>query len=179
MNSKQLNFYITDQDKIAINDFFKEKKCVLLKDNIADLHSMFLESMLQQKGILKAYLSTEEYVNKVEYSYLESKEYHYFNIVKSLAIELDFGGFYPYSNKELHRGRLYYILKYYSESSGELVKKEDGFIAWADDIFKSFKKKFLKQSPAYSGMFFSEQCLDWINKSGAKLAGGGMKFIVD
>ena len=81
---------------------------------------------------------TERQTTFLSFEYLDNRKEFYIEIGKSACIEFSIGGFYPYSNKELHRSRFYFVTKYYE--GNERVKKDEEIFTRADDFLKKFKK---------------------------------------
>ena len=175
--STQLNFFLNPEDLIEIKKFLKEKGCLILKRN-SEKSTFFNEYDIEKnpENIFQVCLCKDEYKNKIFHEYLESTNSYYVDILKSNCIEFSIGGFYPYSDKELHRSRFYFIHEYYKD--GELIKKPSEFIEWGNTLMKDFKKRFLVKYPIYSNDFFSEQCINWVKLNNAKLEPGGQKFII-
>lgn len=178
MSSKQINFYITPEDIFDINNFLLESECVFIKENTLETKSIFIDSLATKEPLFKVGLSRSEFANKVQYKYLEAKNYYYLDVLRSYVIDFDLGGFYPYSNKELHRGRFYYVFEYYGDD-GNVVCKNAEFIEWADSMFKNLKSQFLRKAPEFTGDFFSERCIEWARRNQAKPMGGGIKLVID
>ena len=179
MNSKQINFFITPDDKEKILDFLKAKGCLFLQENVAKPQEALNNNInIITENIFKVYLVREDLKENVMFKHLDSKNIFYVDILKSCVVELNLGGFYPDSDKELYRGRLYYISKYYDDD-GTVVSKIEFFKNWADGIIKDFKKAFLKKFALYSESYFSQNAIEWIENNKAKKALGGLKFIIE
>jgi hypothetical protein len=176
MSSKQINFFLSPEDLQEVSDFITQKKCLIFKrkNEIPAIPGNY-DIINNQESIFQVYLCEEKYQDKIHYEQTNPKEY-FVDIVKSYCIEFSIGGFYPYSNKELHLSRFYYVFEYYE--MGKLVKKEEEFINWADGILKSFKKQFLKKAPMYSNDFLSEKFIDWMISNNAKKTTDGARFII-
>lgn len=177
MNSKQINFFITPDDYTEIIKFFNDRHCKILKGDIKKnsvINSYDIVS--NREKIFQVYICKKEYEKLLSIEHLEDEKY-FIGILKSYCIEFDIGGFYPYSNKELQRGRLYYVLKYYSDHD-RAVEKEQGFKDWADTILKEFKKRFLIKSVEYPQLLFSKNGLELVKRNNAELAAGGTKFLL-
>ena len=147
--SKQLNFFLSPGDLIEVKKFLKEEDCLILKRN-SEKSTFFNEYDIEKnlENIFQVCLCKDEYKNKIFHEYIESTNSYYVDIVKSNCIEFSIGGFYPYSDKELHRSRFYFVCEYFKD--GELVKKSPEFIDWANSLMKKFKKHFLVKSLIYS-----------------------------
>ena len=112
----------------------------------------------------------------MNFGHLETINQYYIDIVHSSCIEFDIGGFYPYSDKVLHRSRFYYVSAYYDKET--LVKKNDRFIHWAEGLIKDFKSEFLLKSGTPDKLLLSESCVHWIEEFHPELTTDGSKFIL-
>ena len=140
MKSKQLNFFITPDDKNNMESFFKDHDCLFIRNNIKSA-KIDLDISFEKESIFQFFLSKEEFKKKIFFKQLEDRSYYYVDAIRSFVIELDIGGFYPYSNKELHRGRFYCVTSFYN--NGSVANKDGDFIKWIKKIFKLFPKEFL------------------------------------
>lgn len=176
MSSKQINFFLSPEDLPDVAIFLIEKNCLIVKrkSETPDILRNY-DIVKNPESIFQLCLCKNEQKEKIFYEYLENTDY-YLDILKSNCIEFSIGGVYPYSNIEFHSSRFYYILKYYD--NGEIVRKDEEFINWADDIFKSFKKKFLKKDLTYSTDFLSKKFIDWLKANNAKQTIDGTKFVI-
>lgn len=178
MSSKQINFFLIPEDLPEISNFFSEKQCEIIhrisNDPKVPIRYDFLGN---PDKIFQVYLCNSKNLDKIVYEHLESNDNYYIDTLKSYCIEFSIGGFYPYSNKHLHSSRLYYIFEYYEDNN--LIRKDESFIQWADDIIKEFKKRFLCKSRYFSNRFVSERFSDWARVNNAKQTIDGTKFIID
>ena len=176
MNSKQINFFLSNEDLPEVNIFFLEKKCLIFKRDKENPEVFSNYNIVKNpENIFQVCVSKDEFKDKIFYEFIESKNYSV-DILKSYCIEFTIGGIYPYSNKEFHSSRFYYITEYFDND--KTVRKDKEFINWADDIFKSFKKRFLKKESEYSNRFLTEKFIDWIRMNNAKITTDGTKFII-
>jgi hypothetical protein len=176
MHSKQLNFFLAPEDIHEINQFFLEKRCMILKRSSSD-NNFYSEYNLVMNldGVYQVCLTTKTFIKNIYYDEAKPNDY-YINILKSNCIEFSLGGFYPYSNKELHASRFYFVSEYYKDDI--LVTKNEQFINWASLLLKDFKVKLLKKSKDYPGVYFSKRCLKWIIEKKAQKTVDGSKFIL-
>ena len=177
MNSKQINFFLDPAEISEINNFFLDLKCSFLKRESKNPDNIISYDILRNhEHIFQIYLTTDGNNEKIFYEHIESKNLYYIDILKSYCIEFSIGGFYPYSDKELHSSRLYYVLKYYEK--GKLLQKDKEFIRWAENIINRFKKKFLTKSPTSSANFITRKFIIWEKENNAKISTDGTKFII-
>lgn len=176
MRSKQINFFITPDDMKEINIFLQKENCVIVRNNVSTPSMAFGYDIVNNKEqLFQVYLTKEELKSKVLFKHISSQNYYYVYDTKSDVVEFSIGGFYPYSNKELHRGRFYYVFEYYNDD-GSITQKDPEFIQWADNIIKKFKKEFLKKAPEFTSDFFSDRAIDWARSNHAKPIEGGLKL---
>lgn len=178
MHSKQLTFFWGSDEIGSVKKFLLENGCLILKRNYdgpPDWTSYDIES--NPETIFQFCLCKNEDKDKVFFEGMESSGRFYIDILKSFCIEFSLGGYYPYSNKEYHSSRLYYVSKYYE--NGILLNKDQEFINWANGIITNFKRTFLRRSPKYSNDYFSNFFLEWIEEQKGIRTRDGSKFIID
>jgi hypothetical protein len=178
MNSRQLNFFTLAEDIFSISEFFKEGGCQIFKRHSpTGRPELTYDIVRNEENVVQVYISAGKFLNKIYYHELESKNIFYIDIGKSYCIEFSIGGIYPYSNKQHHSGRLYYISAYFE--NGRKVHKSDEFTEWAENILEGFKKQFLKHMPGHVGDYVSEKFADWVIKNHATVSNDGTKYIID
>ena len=150
MKSKQLNFFITPDDKNNMESFFKYHDCLFIRNNIKSA-KIDLDISFEKESIFQFFLSKENFKKEIFFKQIEDKSY-YVDVIRSFVIEFDVGGFYPYSNKELHRGRFYCVTSFYN--NGSVANKDGDFIKWIKKIFKLFPKEFLVKKNEYMVIIF-------------------------
>jgi hypothetical protein len=178
MSSKQINFFLSSEDLPEVSQFLIDKGCIIFKRN-GKTSSVILNKydiIKNSENIFQVCLTKESYQNNIYYEYLESSDSYYVDFLKSYCIEFSIGGFYPYSNKEFHASRLYYVFSYYEGDM--IIDKDKNFISWSDDLIKTFKKKFLNRVPQYSNDFFSVRSIALLNSLSAKRSVDGSKFVL-
>lgn len=177
MSSKQINFFIAPKELTKISSFLFDRKCKILK-RVRDKSDSLMNYDIEKnpEKIFQVYLSSEEYKEKLFYEDINSKDACYIDILRSYCIEFSIGGFYPYSNKELHSSRFYYVFEYYE--NGKMIQKDKMFINWADDIINTFKKQFLRKASIYTSNFVTEKFIDWVKENNAEMTVDGTKFII-
>lgn len=176
-NSRQINFFSVPDDIGEIATFLKDSNCIILKSKLEDPHDIFdYDIVANTESIFQVYLVKNDLRENLKFNYTSIKDYYFLELLKSNAIEFSLGGFYPYSNKVLHRSRLFYIYKYHE--NGALVNKDPLFVNWADEILKVLKKRFLKKALDYPQMLLTDKCLDWIDTNSPTIAKGGAKMVI-
>lgn len=173
MSSKQINFFIATKDISDISNFIKEQQCKIIKGKLETPVTEY-NIEINNEMVFQVYLfknSTDILISTNNGDALDRVD-----IISSNCVEFVIGGFYPYSDKVLHRSRLYYVSEYYEND--KRIRKNDEFISWADGFIKAFKKKFLLKSIEHQGLLSTKNCLDWVKTSNAILSGGGLKFII-
>ena len=173
MRSRQINLFITPSDMAGIQLFLKTKSCILIRNNV-QIAKIDSKISLDKEDVFQIFISRKDFINKIFFKQVKDN-YYYVDVVKSLAIEFDIGGFYPYSKKELHRGRLYMATSFYENETIDYKAQE--FIQWAKEIYNAFQKAFLTKEKKYMGYYFSKNALKWNDINNAEIVEGGLKFI--
>lgn len=171
-SSKQLNFFITPKDYNLIKDFlFKSGSMILTNIDIEKRKDINISTNDLNDDIKQVFLTKKDFLDKVIIKTIDDISYYY--ITSSLLLEFSLGGFYKYDENSLQSGRLYYIKAFYDDN-GDFVHKPDDFIKWCDEIFRIFKKTFLKK---YSkNCYCSESAIKWIELNNAVLNNGGQQW---
>lgn len=172
-SSKQLNFFITSEDYNSVNSFLKECGAMILANDDIGKENNISNSIIDLKEEVKqVFLTRNEFLKDVVIKTIEDNISYYY-ITSSFLLEFSIGGFYPYDKNSLQSARFYYIKAYYNES-GDFVTKSEDFVNWCDEIFKKFKKIFLKK---YSkDCYCSESAIKWIELNNAVLNNGGQQW---
>lgn len=176
MNSKQVNFFLAPEDLPRVIAFINENGGVIYKrDANTKDKPVSYDLLLNEESIIQVCFCKEGQETLLSFVYLEKRNEFYINTDESNCIEFSIGGFYPYSDKELHRSRFYFVTKYYE--GDELVGKDEEFLTWADNILKKFKKQVLIKSKELSGNYVTEKFIEWVKQTAAKPTTDGTKFI--
>ncbi len=172
-SSKQLNFFITPEDYNSINVYLKECSSIILANNNIGKEKYINNSIINlDEDVKQVFLTKNDFFDEVVIKTIENNISYYY-ITSSPLLEFSLGGFYPYDKNSLQIGRFYYIKAYY-DSNGNFVYKSENFISWCDEIFKKFKKNFLKK---YSkDCYCSESAIKWIELNKAVLNNGGQQW---
>ncbi|PSL22984.1 hypothetical protein [Chitinophaga ginsengisoli] len=178
MNSKQVNFFLAPEDQAEVINFFTEVGCEVVQENTRKSgQPVYFDIKKDLKDAFHLYLCTPEFLETLAFRCLECRQEYYIDILKSNAIEFSIGGFYPYSNKEIHRSRLYFVSRYCEGDS--LFQRDEEFLFWADNIFKAFKKAFLvKDKSILRDIYGTRNLINWVNRTRATMTVDGSKFIV-
>ncbi|MFH7010879.1 hypothetical protein ACHRV5_03355 [Flavobacterium sp. FlaQc-52] len=171
-SSKQLNFFITSEDYNSMDSFLKEcSALILVNDNTEKQKNINISINDLNEDIKQIFLTKKDFLDKVIIKTIDDISYYY--ITASLLLEFSLGGFFPYDKNSLQSGRFYYIKAYYDENGDSISKSED-FTSWCDEIFRKFKKIFLKK---YSNnCYCSESAIKWIELNNAVLNNGGQQW---
>lgn len=174
--SKQINFFILPGELKIISTFFEKNECLIVRKDVPKKNALLEYNIISnEEKLFQVYIIKDQFKNNIYFKYLQSKDYYYLDVLSSYVLEFSIGGFYPYSDKELHRSRLYIINEYYEGQ--ELVRKSSEFLDWAGSVMKNFQKQFLIKSSVCLNDYISEQCIKWVNLNNSKLESGGQKFI--
>lgn len=144
MKSKQVNFYIEEQDVVEFDQYLKQNnysiigqpmltKEVLKLSSLSD--SRYGENLLQ----VKKFIVLNEHIDQITLDYIQDQNYYLVNEYYSPVIEFIFSNISKNNKKK--PGRLYYIKSYGMNETENQIKPEM-FIESADKILKWFRKKF-------------------------------------
>lgn len=178
MNSKQINFFLTPDDLPAVNDFLSNMNCVVIKrHSLQPEQPVKYDLGINQDELHQVCLCRPEDLTKLVFVYLDNREEYYIDTNKSNCVEFSLGGFYMDNEKELHSSRLYFTAQFFID--GGISKKDEGFINWADGVFKSFKKRFLiKDKDLVELKYVTENFIKWVNEKKAFVTPDESKFII-
>ncbi|UPK67971.1 hypothetical protein [Chitinophaga filiformis] len=178
MRSKQVNFFLAPEDLADVIKFLTDKGCEVIKTKTRNAgQPVYYDVEENLDFVFQVCLCRPEYLETLIFTYLDTRQEYSIDTTKSNAIEFSIGGFYPYSDKELHRSRLYFVPRYY-EGDG-LFQKDEEFLFWADNIFKAFKKAFLvKDKSILTDIYGTKNFINWVNKTRATMTVDGSKFII-
>jgi hypothetical protein len=165
-----MNFFIVPEDWPRIDDFLKEVGASVIDSPVINKDQLFPGERNEARSS-QVYLTNDRCGEKIVLN--AHDQGYYVDIVKSNVIEFSRGGFYPYSDKILHRARLYTVSTYY-DGNGQLVDKETAFLEWAARLYKLFKKEFLAKTAIDKTYLFSENAVKWILQSKAILDTAGL-----
>jgi hypothetical protein len=164
MKSKQLNFFITEEDCVLINDFIKKNQGIIYSNDTLILESINSETY-------QLFLTHRNFIEDIVIN-STPKGVKYFDIGRSYLLEFSSGGFYKNDFNSLHRGRLYYIKSYYEDSF--LIEKADEFNKWCNNIFTFMKKNILNKYSLDKGYLYSASAIRWIEINSAKQTQDGL-----
>lgn len=173
MKSKQLNFYIVPEDMDSLNEFLKDKGCIVfINDYINENKNPVYSLPSIDENIFQVYLSSDKFENEIHI--IEKGETSYFDVFKSNFVEFTLGGFYPYDETLLQRARLYVITDYYRNDY--LIIKDNVFIEWSNKLIKDFKKEFLKRFEEDKSVLYSKNAIEWIKENQAIYINAGNQW---
>jgi hypothetical protein len=178
MNSKQINFFLAPEDFPKVITFINENGGTIYKRH-ADTKDkpVRYNHLINEESIYQVCVCKEGRTKILSFEYLEERKDFYIEIGKSNCMEFSFGGFYPYSDKELHRSRFYFVTKFYE--GDELVKKDEEFLTWADEVLKKFRKQFLMKAKDLSNAYVTVNFIEWVKKTEARMTSDGTKFLTN
>lgn len=176
MNSKQINFFLAPEDLPKVIALINENGGGIYKMQAGTKEPTRYNLLINEESIIQVCVCKDGRTTNLSYVYLENRKEFYIEIGKSNCIEFSVGGFYPYSDKELHRSRFYFVTKYYE--GDELVKKDEEFLTWADDVLKKFKKQFLMKAKELSNAYVTKNFIEWVKRTEARMTPDGVKFVI-
>jgi hypothetical protein len=144
MNSKQVNFFLTQVDQAnLLNQFRAKRDFVVVRSRAQDGHLSLLDSAeVKEMGIeaLQVHLARPVDLEAIQLNLVPNQPYMTINVLKSPVIEFD--RCYQ-ADGILRRGRLYFVTAYYS--AGTLIRKEEAFLNWASDLLTLTRRNLTKE----------------------------------
>jgi len=148
---KQVNFYLIPSDILMLESKLREVGPLLVLHSRSDVPRPrvleSLEHMEQGKLWLYFFLVRPENLDEVVMRHVPAQGYWVVDELKSPVIQLNRSFF---DGKNLRRGRIYFIERYFGENR-EMVHKPDAFRAWAKAILDKAKRNLVKIGPEYIG----------------------------
>jgi hypothetical protein len=151
MDSKQINFYLTQKDQEVLESELRSVSNFLIAEAQSPEKKLIIRPsiVISRMGAepLKIILlrpDDKESVNFLEVSKLKS---YAVDTVSSPVVEMS--RCYV-AEKELRRGRFYYKTKYF-DGKGNKVSKSSEFLSWADKMTKIVRKCLQKEDLEYFG----------------------------
>ena len=166
MNSKQINFYIDEQDILELDKYLKQNNYSIIgqpmpKKEIFILHSL---SDSEHDGKLlqvKKFIVLNEHIELITLDHIQEQNYYLVNEFYSPVVEFIFSTMGKNNKKK--PGRLYYIKDYGLE---ETQLKPEMFIQSAEKIFKWFKKTFgYSKLENHKDVLISERVSHWLSQN--------------
>ncbi|MGX5819686.1 hypothetical protein ACWKWU_15925 [Chitinophaga lutea] len=176
MSSKQINFFITNDDLLSVVNFFKNNDCILVQNEVDKVNNNYddIDRILARgKKAFQVYLTHPGVSDIVNYRQFEENHY-YVDIVRSNVLEFGFGGMYE---NDLRRSRFYFVTSFFQDADS--IKKTPDFTKWADSLMKRFRKEFLIKSDFNTSSLFSPAAIKWAEVQGAELREGGQKLVAN
>lgn len=174
MKSRQLNFFITIEDRKLIDDFLVEKECLILANKYIEPGKNPADKLPElQENFFQVYLTKKEYINDIKISI--AGQHKYFDVLDETLLEFGLGGFYADDNMLLKRGRFYFVTDVY-DKNGNLINKPEEFVSWSTDIISTFKKRFLKKYIKGDPIYYSESAIRWIEDNNATFSNDGLTW---
>lgn len=168
MNSKQLNFFLINEERPAVYDLFNRLGLKYIVYDSADPESLRLESFpyVQRQANDKIHITLEDYQSQIFFRESGRASEYTIDEAKSYVLEFSHGGMDSDNARVLHRGRFYFCTSYYV-SNGESVAKSGQFKKWVDKFYKLFKNEFKLERTGKFPAFFSARTLEWMKETGA------------
>ena len=152
----------------AINAFLAEEDVEFIPQPILDIGHPFTSDMSveKEKEFSQMYITQKTFDSHICFKYLENQKYYMVDDLRSKVIQFDRGGIHSRTPDVLDRGRLYFATSYYDEV-GNIVEREDDFIAWAARIFKKFRRFLVKSD--VKGIYLSESVAKLMSDTAAEM----------
>lgn len=172
MNSRQINFFIYPTELDKVFNYFSRNDIVIIKrrttsPEIIPTMVRFDSNEILNKTGAQFYLTRKSDVENrsLRWNYLNEELGYSIDMFSSYCIEFSVGNIF---SSALKSSRLYVIKKYFSDDE-ILIKKDDRFCKWADDVIKQFKKEFLRKQNILD-ILCTEEAMLWINQNNVLLS---------
>jgi hypothetical protein len=163
---RQVNFYMLPEDLLEFEQMLRSKEDVyfveyrLQEPKLKTMETLTVQEM--GKSWLTCFLVRVCDAENLLYKYVPVQNYWHIDDDRSPAVELWRCYF---DGSILRRGRLYFLPDFYDDK-GQLVKKPEDFIKWANSLLQWVRKKY-KRDPE-TGFYIGPHAEAW-KKGGGKL----------
>ncbi len=161
----QVNFYMTPEDAILVQDRLRELVPVKILHSRSPTQNPVVVDSLDRKEEGKQwlflFLAREEDLAGVVMRYVDVQDYWTVDELRSPVIEFT-GSFFD--GKILRRGRAYYVDGYHEQGQG-WIEKPDQFKSWAKLVLDAIRKSLKRHMSNYIG----PGAQSWLAVSGGKL----------
>jgi len=148
MHSRQVNFFLNLDDQIILNSKLLSYEDLVFSTYQTKCENLSFEdtTLIENMGFepLKIILLRESDIKKVVFRRVENRKIYSIDTLKSPVIE--YSRCYV-SDDIVRRGRLYFTKDYYDEK-GFLIKKEQRFLDWANNILDEVRKGLTYEKPS-------------------------------
>lgn len=171
-NSKQINYYITEEEIERFDDYLfavnaKVIGLPLPSEIIKTLPSIKALVTVKPNWPLSFRLVHETMVNEIKIRHVEKQGYYLIDTLRSPILEMS-KCYFDIETKSIGRARIYFQSGYYDDNN-QWIDKDKDFIAWADDIIKEFSRNYVGVKTTPTKDFISKDVLHMINHDGWKL----------
>jgi len=148
---KQINFYITEKELLAFDEYFLESNSALIglplkKPQIDYCNTLNGLNNSNYEWSLFLRIARISDISSLVIKYIDTQGYFLIDTLHSPVIEMSKSSFDD-NAKKITRGRLFYHPGYFNDN-GNWVEKDSEFIFWASQLYKKFSSfiKFEKSS---------------------------------
>ena len=171
MNSKQLNFFILPDDYFEIDNYLANEDILVSALPLTESKVRIVSGINQRLSDWTLVVLFKN-SNELRIKTLDSKikigtKIYTIDTLRSSIVEFNKCYFYE-KEKQLGRGRIYFIKRYYSEN--KLVEKPQSFIEWSECLLK-FVRKYLViiKEGKFKGFYASKQVIELMSKNQIEL----------
>ena len=146
MNSRQINFFLNEQDQIELNDLFSnDGELIFCKSRSEQAKPKILDSSVIKKmggEPLKILLVRKADLDLLKFRYLKIRNEFVIDTIDSPVVE--------YSrcflcDEFIRRGRMYFLKSFYDDAEN-MVTKNDCFLSWADALLNTTKAELIRSA---------------------------------
>jgi hypothetical protein len=169
MNSKQINFYLAQDDIKRIENYIKDNDLLLIGKPSPEKKILFADSLLSEySGIHKLrghkYIVRPEDVDLVILKYINAQNHFVIDVMNSPVVEIWCSNITDESKKP---DRIYYIKDALLKNPSRTIPKSPEFLKMADDLFRWFRNNFKNSKlPGFEKDIVSPAVAEWVQSGG-------------
>jgi hypothetical protein len=169
MNSKQINFYLTQDDISKFDNYIKENNLLLIGKPSPEKKILFADSLLSEySGIHKLrghkYIVRPEDVDLVTLKFIENQNHYVVDVMNSPVVEIWCSNI---TNESKKPDRIYYIKDALLKNPSRTIPKSPEFLKMADDLFRWIRKNFKNANlPGFERDIVSPAIAEWVQSGG-------------
>ncbi len=171
MKSKQINFFISNDELSKLNKYLEDNGwvIVLAENSTGKIETTNVIERTETNNLVKMYLVPKNLLEQIEYRYIKEQNKFVVNPFKNAPVVEVLRPYYDDDKNFIRRGRLFYELTYVNEQK-EPTLKPDEFLKSADKLFKAFRRTFKNvKSDKFKGFIITANTHKLIAEEGLEL----------
>ncbi len=178
---RQINFFLHQDDQDEFDKLLKSFGDILLlpyfhyDNKVATVGDTIIRDLRKEER--RVYLIRTKDFNKVRLTHIE--KFGYWLVDDDSLPVIHFDRSVTMDNK-IQSGRLYFTTDYVDSDKMLMIKKEDDFIKWADNVIKTVRRKLIKQKynmgPYAYTEYLGPHAVKWKEFNRAEIAAAGAEL---